>query len=130
MSPSTVTIESLDNEGRGVARVEGQAVFVEGALPGERVVIETQKRKPSYEIARAVAIARASPSRTTPRCPHFGVCGGCSLQHLEAQADLAFKRERVVESLRTQHIEAEMIRPGVMICIIAAFSTTVPPLLT
>ena len=67
MSPSTVTIESLDNEGRGVARVEGKTVFVEGALPGERVVIETRRRKPSYEIARAVAIARPSASRIVPQ---------------------------------------------------------------
>ena len=100
MSPSTVTIESLDNEGRGIARVEGKAVFVEGALPGERVAIETLKRKPSYEIARAVAIEHASPSRTAPRCPHFGVCGGCSLQHAEPSLQVAAKQRMLEETLQ------------------------------
>ena len=73
------SIESLDQEGRGVAHAGGKVVFVEGALPGERVQAEIVRRKPSYDIARAVLIDRANASRTTPRCPHFGVCGGCTL---------------------------------------------------
>jgi len=99
MADSPVTIESLDNEGRGVARVEGKAVFVDGALPGERVRIETLKRKPSFEIARAVAIERASASRTTPRCPHFGVCGGCSMQHATPELQVAAKQRVLEEAL-------------------------------
>jgi len=85
-APSIADVASLDQEGRGVARVGGKAVFVEGALPGERAIISTLKRKPTYEIARADAILRASPARVTPRCPHFGVCGGCTLQHFDAGA--------------------------------------------
>lgn len=100
MSASVVTIESLDNEGRGVARVEGKAVFVEGALPGERVTIATEKRKPTYEIARVLAIHDASPSRTSPRCPHFGVCGGCSLQHAEPSLQVAAKQRVLEEALQ------------------------------
>jgi 23S rRNA (uracil1939-C5)-methyltransferase len=96
MAEPSVTIESLDNEGRGVARVDGKAVFVEGALPGERVRVETTKRKPSYEIARAVSIERASASRVAPRCAHFGVCGGCSLQHATPELQVAAK-QRVLE---------------------------------
>lgn len=99
MSDVPVTIESLDNEGRGIARVEGKAVFVEGALPGERVLIETLRRKPAYEIARAVTIQRASPSRTTPRCPHFGVCGGCSMQHADPSLQVAAKQRVLEEAL-------------------------------
>jgi 23S rRNA (uracil1939-C5)-methyltransferase len=99
MADLSVLIESLDNEGRGVARVEGKAVFVEGALPGERVRIEVTKRKPSYELARAVAIERASPSRTAPRCPHFGVCGGCSLQHASLDLQVAAKQRVLEEAL-------------------------------
>src|SRR5205085_6279355 len=79
MMSTCVTIESLDQEGRGVARVEGKTVFVEGALPGEQVRIETLKKKPAYEIARVVAIDKASASRVTPQCLHFGFCGGCAL---------------------------------------------------
>ncbi len=98
-TPSTVTIESLDNEGRGVARVQGKAVFVEGALPGEIVAFQTFKRMPSYDIARAVAIQRPSPSRAIPRCPHFGVCGGCSLQHAEPSLQVAAKQRVLEEAL-------------------------------
>ncbi|MCX8017828.1 MAG: TRAM domain-containing protein, partial [Rhodocyclaceae bacterium] len=93
---SSAIIESLDHEGRGVAHVEGKAVFIEGALPGERVAYTSVRRKPNYEIARLTAIIKASSQRVTPRCPHFGVCGGCSMQHLEPLAQAAAK-QRILE---------------------------------
>ena len=93
---ASVFITALDQEGRGIARVDGKAVFVEGALVGEQATIEVYRRKPNYELARATAILTASPSRVTPLCPHFGVCGGCSLQHLDAAAQVAVK-QRVLE---------------------------------
>jgi 23S rRNA (uracil1939-C5)-methyltransferase len=97
MSPaSKVRIESLDNEGRGVARVDGKTVFVEGALPGEQATIETFRRRPSFDIARALAVSDTNPSRVKPRCPHFGVCGGCTLQHAEVALQVAAK-QRVLE---------------------------------
>ena len=93
-------VESLDQEGRGVAHREGKAVFIEGALPGERVVYERRKNKPSYETGRVVRIDRASSLRVTPRCPHAGLhegaCGGCSMQHVSAPAQVAIK-QRVLE---------------------------------
>lgn len=89
-------VESLDNEGRGIARVEGKAIFIEGALPGERVEYSSFRRKPTYEQAQVVRIIKASSQRVTPRCPHFGVCGGCSMQHLEPAAQTAAK-QRVLE---------------------------------
>ena len=93
-------VESLDQEGRGVAHREGKVVFIDGALPGERVLVERTKAKPSYETGRAIAIERASALRVTPRCPHAGLhagaCGGCSIQHVEARAQVAFK-QRVLE---------------------------------
>ncbi|MCL4762604.1 MAG: 23S rRNA (uracil(1939)-C(5))-methyltransferase RlmD, partial [Burkholderiales bacterium] len=99
MAEPVVSIESLDNEGRGVARVDGKAVFVEGALPGERVAIAVQKRKPTYEVARAVSVLRASASRAQPRCPHFGTCGGCSLQHADPALQVAAKQRVLEEAL-------------------------------
>ncbi|MEO8566788.1 MAG: TRAM domain-containing protein, partial [Betaproteobacteria bacterium] len=96
MNTDTVLITALDQEGRGITRVDGKAVFVEGALAGELVTIEIHRRRPTYELARATGILRASPSRVAPLCPHFGVCGGCSLQHLEAAAQVAAK-QRVLE---------------------------------
>jgi 23S rRNA (uracil1939-C5)-methyltransferase len=98
-SPSTADVASLDQEGRGVARVDGKAVFIEGALPGERAVITTLKRKATYEIARAETILRANPARVIPRCPHFGVCGGCSLQHFDAGAQVAAKQRALEDAL-------------------------------
>jgi 23S rRNA (uracil1939-C5)-methyltransferase len=89
-------IESLDNEGRGVAHVDGKAIFIEGALPGERVEYASYRRKPSFEQADTVRVIRASSQRTTPGCPHFGICGGCSMQHLEPGAQTATK-QRVLE---------------------------------
>ncbi len=97
--PVVVTVGSLDQEGRGIARVDGKAVFVEGALPGEIVAITTLKRKPTYEIARADAIVKASPARVEPRCPHFGICGGCSMQHFDASAQVAAKQRTLEDAL-------------------------------
>ena len=91
------TIESLDQEGRGVAHAEGKVVFVEGALPGERIDAEITRQKPSYAIARAVRIDRPNAARTQPRCPHFGVCGGCSLQHAGVELQVAAK-QRALEA--------------------------------
>jgi 23S rRNA (uracil1939-C5)-methyltransferase len=89
-------VESLDHEGRGVARVDGKAIFIEGALSGELVEFSSFRRKPTYEQAQVVRIIKASSQRMTPRCPHFGVCGGCSMQHLDPAAQTAAK-QRVLE---------------------------------
>ena len=89
-------IESLDHEGRGVAHVDGKAIFVEGALPGERVEYSSYRKKPKFEQAQCVAVIKASSQRTQPYCPHFGICGGCSMQHLEVGAQTAAK-QRVLE---------------------------------
>jgi len=98
-APASLSITSLDQEGRGLARLDGKAVFVEGALPGEEVTYTTLKRKPAYEIARAESILVANPARVDPRCPHFGVCGGCSLQHFDAAAQVAAKQRTLEDTL-------------------------------
>jgi 23S rRNA (uracil1939-C5)-methyltransferase len=91
-----VVIESLDREGRGIARVEGKAIFIDGGLPGERVSYDTYKKKSKYEMASVTAIHEPSAARVIPRCPHFGICGGCSMQHLEPHSQVAVK-QRVLE---------------------------------
>ncbi len=101
-------IDSLDHEGRGVTRVEGKAVFVEGALPGERVEYLVRRAKPSYEQGETVRVLRPSALRVVPRCPHYGVCGGCSMQHLDADAQAAVKQRILEDALR--HIGK--LRPG------------------
>ena len=99
-APSTaVRIESLDQEGRGVARVAGKAVFVEGALPGEDVTLVILKRKPTFDNARVDRVERASAARVDARCAHFGVCGGCSMQHFDAAAQVAAKQRALEDAL-------------------------------
>lgn len=89
-------VESLDHEARGITRLDGKTVFVEGALPGERVGYASFRRKPNYELAQLVEVLEPSPLRVEPRCAHFGVCGGCAMQHLDPAAQLAAK-QRVLE---------------------------------
>ena len=92
----SLLIESLDQEGRGIARREGKAIFVEGALPGERVTASIFRRKPSFEVGRVETVIEAAASRTAPRCAFFGVCGGCALQHIDIATQVAVK-QRVLE---------------------------------
>jgi 23S rRNA (uracil1939-C5)-methyltransferase len=93
-------IESLDLEGRGIARIDGKVAFIEGALPGERVRWQRMRGKARYDTGRTVEVLQASAQRAQPGCVHFGFvpgsCGGCSMQHLEARAQVAAK-QRVLE---------------------------------
>ncbi|MCC7328499.1 MAG: 23S rRNA (uracil(1939)-C(5))-methyltransferase RlmD [Burkholderiales bacterium] len=110
-SANAVVIESLDSEGRGVAHVDGKAMFVEGALPGEVADIVVVKDKPSYTLARVDRVLKRSASRVTPRCPHFGVCGGCTLQHALPALQVAAKQRALEDTL--MHIGR--VRPDVML---------------
>ncbi|WP_442873235.1 23S rRNA (uracil(1939)-C(5))-methyltransferase RlmD [Cupriavidus sp. USMAA2-4] len=111
-----VQIDSLDMEARGVGRLvnedgtPGKVIFVEGALPGEMVSYRSYRRKPSYEQAHLVEVKRESVMRVKPGCQHFGVCGGCSMQHLDGRAQLAIK-QRVLED-NLWHLSK--IRPDVV----------------
>ncbi|MDS1141443.1 23S rRNA (uracil(1939)-C(5))-methyltransferase RlmD [Pusillimonas sp. SM2304] len=96
MTSEVLEIESLDLEARGVARRDGKVVFVEGALPGERVLAGIARRKPSFDTARVERILKPSSQRVQPPCPYFGVCGGCAMQHLDPAAQVAVK-QRVLE---------------------------------
>jgi 23S rRNA (uracil1939-C5)-methyltransferase len=109
-----LTVVSLDQEGRGVARREGKAIFIEGALPGETVACTVHRSKASYEIAKLDRVLKESPSRVVPRCPHFGVCGGCSLQHLDARAQVAIKQRVLEDSLwHIGRVRPEQILPAI-----------------
>lgn len=94
-----LTVESLDQDGRGVARSGGKVVFVDGALPREVVETETLRHKSSFDVARMVAVRSANPGRCAPRCPHFGTCGGCSLQHADLPLQVAAKQRVLEEAL-------------------------------
>ncbi|HEX7650183.1 MAG TPA: TRAM domain-containing protein, partial [Noviherbaspirillum sp.] len=119
MLQTVIEIESLDMEGRGVGHLQnedgtqGKVIFVEGALPGERVSFQSFRRKPKWEAATLTALHSESSMRVKPKCVYFGTCGGCAMQHLEPSAQVAVK-QRVLED-NLQHIgkvRAEtMMRP-------------------
>ncbi|PWT75600.1 MAG: 23S rRNA (uracil(1939)-C(5))-methyltransferase RlmD, partial [Proteobacteria bacterium] len=90
----------LDQEGRGVARVNGKVVFVDAALPGEHVELRPWRRKPRFDLANLTRILRASSLRVEPRCPHYERCGGCNLQHLDPRAQVAMKQRTLEENFQ------------------------------
>ena len=95
-----LTVESFGAEGEGVCRYEGMAVFVQRALPGERIIAQITRVEKRYAFARAMEILSASPDRVTPACPYARQCGGCTCQHMAYGAQLAFKRSQVEGCMR------------------------------
>jgi 23S rRNA (uracil1939-C5)-methyltransferase len=97
-------IESLDLDAQGVAHdSEGKVVFVEGALPGERVQVQVHRRKNQWEQATLTRLDTESSQRVRPACPHFGLhagaCGGCKMMHLHPAAQVAVKQRALEDSL-------------------------------
>ncbi|HSC95244.1 MAG TPA: 23S rRNA (uracil(1939)-C(5))-methyltransferase RlmD [Burkholderiales bacterium] len=109
-----LTVESLDQEGRGVARRDGKTLFIEGALPGERVTCTPYRKKPSYELATLDTVIRPAVQRVAPRCRYFGICGGCSLQHLDVRAQVAVKQRVLEDSLwHIGRVRPEQMLPAI-----------------
>ena len=99
MTTIDADITGLTHDGRGVTHVGGKAVFVKGALAGERVRLRYAGKHRHYDEAVVEEILQASPDRVTPRCVHFGTCGGCALQHLDPSAQIAAKQRVLLENL-------------------------------
>ncbi|HKY31986.1 MAG TPA: 23S rRNA (uracil(1939)-C(5))-methyltransferase RlmD [Candidatus Polarisedimenticolia bacterium] len=95
-----VRVDDLAFGGKGVGRVSGFVVLVEGGVPGDVVRARCEKVRGHYAEARAIELIERSPDRVEPRCEHFGVCGGCRWQNLPYELQLDFKRRQVVEALR------------------------------
>ncbi|NNK38914.1 MAG: TRAM domain-containing protein, partial [Xanthomonadales bacterium] len=98
--PIDLRIDDLSHDGRGVGACGEKTVFVHGALPGERVSARVTGRRRSYDEAEAIEVIEASPHRIEPRCPHFGQCGGCSLQHLDPAQQIEAKQRTLEQNLR------------------------------
>jgi len=95
-----LTVESLDLEAQGVAHnLEGKVVFIEDALPGEQVQVNVNRRKNNWEQATMTAMRHESAQRVVPRCPHFGICGGCKMQHFHVSAQVATKQRALEDAL-------------------------------
>ena len=100
----TGTVVGLTHEGAGIVR-DGKAAFVVGALPGEVISFRRAKRHKQYDEALLVEVLSASEERQTPRCAHFGVCGGCALQHLAPEKQLQSKHAELRDNLeRIAHV--------------------------
>ena len=97
--PQLIKIHGLGSSGEGVGKVDNLAVFVEGALPGEEVLIEIETRKKNYAVGRLVEVVKNSPERVEPFCPLYKNCGGCQLQHMDYPAQLKWKRQQVVDAV-------------------------------
>lgn len=97
--PESALIEDLSHEGRGVAHHQGKAVFIDDALPGERVEWSRVKRGRNFDEGRLERVVEPSADRVIPHCAHFGVCGGCTLQHLSSERQIEFKQKQLLDSL-------------------------------
>ena len=114
MSKNVVAIESIDQDGRGIAHADGKVIFIEGAITGEEVTYSSYRKKPSFENAQVAEIRRSSFMRVQPKCIHFGMCGGCSMQHLDATAQVAVKQRILEENLkRIGKVTPETVLPPI-----------------
>jgi 23S rRNA (uracil1939-C5)-methyltransferase len=104
--PIVLDIEKLSHEGRGIAHLEGKVVFVDEALPGEQVsAVYTQKRE-SFDQAKTLEVLKSAKDRVQPPCQYASICGGCSLQHFNSEAQLLFKAS-VLDELLGQSLSGD-----------------------
>ncbi|TAM11301.1 MAG: 23S rRNA (uracil(1939)-C(5))-methyltransferase RlmD [Nevskiaceae bacterium] len=108
----TADIADLTDTGAGVARIDGRVVFVAGALPGERVRFRITRMRRGTRDAVVTAVEQPAPDRVVPRCPHFDICGGCALQHLDARRQIEFKQKQLLDALqRIGGVVSEVVAP-------------------
>jgi 23S rRNA (uracil1939-C5)-methyltransferase len=111
-TPFEAEITGLTHDGRGVARRDSKAVFVAGALPGERVMAVQTGRHRSFDEARTVEVLQAAPERVDPRCAHFGTCSGCAMQHYDEAQQIHAKQRVLLENLeRIGHVRPSRVLP-------------------
>lgn len=107
-------IESLSHDGRGVSRIDGKAVFIHGALPGERVLFSYSYIGKTHDEGVVRDILEPSDDRVEPICERFGVCGGCSLQHMRSDRQIGFKQQSLIDALhRIGKTVPESIEPPI-----------------
>lgn len=107
-------VEDMTTDGRGIIRADGKRIFVDGGISGEQLRFRRLRRHRDHDEAELVGIELASAQRTPPRCRYFGVCGGCSLQHLTPAAQLQLKEKTLLEALaRIGRVEPGRLLPAV-----------------
>lgn len=107
--------EALTHEGLGVAHLDGKAVFIHGALPHEKVRFRYHNKHSRYDVGTVLEVIEPAVSRVAPRCPHFGICGGCTLQHMDPQAQILAKERILLETLaHVGKVVPERILPPIL----------------
>ena len=95
----TAVIRDLTTDGRGVAEIDGKAIFVDAAIRGELVSFRRQKQRKKFDEAELIEVIEASPDRVEAPCKYFSICGGCSLQHINPKAQLSVKQDALMQAL-------------------------------
>jgi 23S rRNA (uracil1939-C5)-methyltransferase len=110
--PTTVVIEGMSHEGRGIAHINGKTVFVFGALIGEEVKIQIRKSNRKYDEAITLEVIQAAEARIEPKCAAFEVCGGCSLQHMSSDDQVAFKQQSLIDTMQHAGVTIGNVMPA------------------
>lgn len=115
MHSQTALIHGLSHDGRGVANIQNKTTFIQGALPNEKVIYQMTQQHRSYNEAEALQILEPSPERAIPPCQHFGVCGGCNLQHLQMDQQIVLKQQTLLDQLKHfGHLTPDHLLPPLM----------------
>lgn len=111
-TPQRAQVVNLSHDGKGVARIDGKATFIPGALPDELVEFQYTRVKKDFDEGKLLSIIEPSPLRVEPKCPHYQICGGCSLQHLNEREQIHFKQEQLLDLLsRYGHTSPQAVIP-------------------
>ena len=111
-TPQTAHIVNLSHDGKGVARIDGKATFIQGALTDELVEFQYTRVKKDFDEGKLLSVIEPSPLRVEPRCPHYQMCGGCSLQHMSEKEQIHFKQDQLLDLLsRFGHTEPQIVLP-------------------
>lgn len=111
-TPQIAQIVNLSHDGKGIARINGKATFIPGALPDEQVEFQYTRKKKDFDEGKLISVIEPSPLRVEPRCAHYQMCGGCSLQHMSEKEQIHFKQDQLLDLLRRfGHTEPQMVLP-------------------
>ncbi len=98
-SPHQAHIVNLSHDGKGVARIDGKATFISGALPNEQVEFQYTRIRKDFDEGKLLSVLEPSPLRVAPKCAHYTLCGGCSLQHMKEEEQISYKQEHLLDLL-------------------------------
>ncbi len=98
LPPQVLEVVDLSHEAQGIAKMDGRAVFIDGALPGETVEVQLLQKRKGVQEARLTQVIKPSIERVDPKCTHYSMCGGCVQQHLDSSSQLAYKQSQLLEN--------------------------------